>query len=69
MERTTVKKNDILELMRLKGWTQAELGRQLEAHESTVSLWISGQRNPRGPACKLMRQWLAEARKTLVAAK
>lgn len=63
MERITVKKSEIRELMRLKGWSQAELGRQLAAHESTVSLWLSGQRNPRGIACKLMRQWLEEARK------
>jgi transcriptional regulator with XRE-family HTH domain len=53
---------EIRELLELRGWSQAELARQLGLHESSVSLWLTEGRTPRGPACILMRQWLIQAR-------
>lgn len=55
-------RHEILELMRLKGWNQAELSRQLEISEAAVSRWLRDQQNPTGPARKLMRLLLAQAR-------
>ena len=54
---------EIAELLKLKDWSQARLGRELDVHESTVSLWLSGDRHPTGPARKYMREWLDQARK------
>jgi transcriptional regulator with XRE-family HTH domain len=57
-----MKPNDIRELMRLKGWTQRELARQLEVNEGAVSKWLNGGNDPMGPCRVLMRHWLIEAR-------
>jgi DNA-binding transcriptional regulator YiaG len=54
--------NDITDLLKLKGWSQVQLAGMLHVHESSVSLWLHGARNPTGPARILMRQWLDEAR-------
>ena len=59
---TSMSRNDILELLDLKGWSQAQLARELGLHESSISLWLSGERNPMGPAKILMRQWLDQER-------
>ena len=53
----------IQELMRLKGWNQAELARQLDLSEAAVSRWFKGEHLPTGPGRILMRQWLKEARR------
>ena len=60
-KRVSVK--EIEELLKLKGWSQAELGRQLgDLDRSTVNCWLSGARNPGKLAAKQMRAWLLEAR-------
>lgn len=56
-------KKDIQDLLDLKGWSQAELARQLDLSEAAISRWFSGQQHPTGPARILMRQWLTEAKK------
>ncbi len=53
---------DMRELMRLRGWTQARLARELDVTEGAVSMWLSGQRPIMGPASILMRLWLDQAR-------
>lgn len=53
---------EISELLRLKDWSQAELGRQLGVHESAVSFWVHGERTPGGSSRKFMREWLEAAR-------
>lgn len=55
-------KAEIIELLKVKGWTQAELSRQLDISEATISRWIEGTRQPLGPARVLIRIWLNEAR-------
>lgn len=64
MEKKAMKRAEILELLKLRRWSQAELARQLHLSEAAVSRWLSGDsagRTPGGPATMLMRQWLAEA--------
>lgn len=53
---------EVRELMRLKGWSQVALSRALDRDRSTVSVWLTRERDIQGPAAILMRQWLAEAR-------
>ncbi len=54
---------EIKELMRLKGWTQAELARQLdEMDRSTIHYWLIGERRPNRFVAKIMHAMLAEAR-------
>ena len=52
---------EILELLQLRGWSQAELARRLETHPTTVGRWVEGK-EPAGPAKILMRLWLEDAR-------
>jgi transcriptional regulator with XRE-family HTH domain len=59
---TRMTKKDIIELLRLKGWNQAELARRLQLSNAAVSRWFNEERNPTGPARILMRQWLNEAK-------
>lgn len=54
---------EILELMKLKGWSQAELARQLDLSEAAVSRWFKGEHCPTGPGRILMRIWLEEAKR------
>ena len=60
---TRMNAQEMVELMKLNGWTQKELSAAVGVHESTVSLWLDGKRNPIGPARILMRQLLDAARK------
>ena len=53
---------EIAELMRLKGWSQAQLARELDISESSISRWFSGKQNPTGPTRILLREWLARAK-------
>jgi DNA-binding transcriptional regulator YiaG len=53
---------EIRELMRLRGWSQRELARQLQVHEASVSRWLAGDIDVQGPCRVLMRYWLIEAR-------
>lgn len=53
---------EIKELMRFKDWSKTQLAAALDVTDSTVMGWLSGRRNPGGPAKILMRQWLSECR-------
>ncbi len=55
-------KREIEELMRLKDWSRTNLASELDVTESSVHSWCSGRRVPGGPAVKLMRMWLEQAR-------
>jgi transcriptional regulator with XRE-family HTH domain len=57
-----MKRAELVELLKLTGWSQAELGRRLELSNAAVSRWLTGERSPTGPARILMRQWLDSAR-------
>jgi DNA-binding transcriptional regulator YiaG len=57
-----VSTDEILELMRLKGWSRCQLAAQLDLTENTVHGWFAKRRTPGGPASILMRLWLTEAR-------
>lgn len=54
--------DDILELMRLKEWSQTRLAAELDLSHAAVQRWLAESRAPRGPARILMRQWLNLAR-------
>lgn len=58
-----MKAADILELMRLKGWNQADLARSLELSEGAVTRWLKNEHQPMGPTRILLRQWLEAARR------
>lgn len=60
--REPMKLNEILELMELKGWNQAELARRLELNPAAICRWFNGTHKPTGPARILLRLWLTEAR-------
>lgn len=53
---------EILEILKLKGWTQKQLADELGVHEATVFYWVDGGRKPGGPARKLIVQALERAR-------
>lgn len=53
---------EIRELLRLRGWNQAEFARQLDLNEAAISRWLSGKTGPTGPTRILLRQWLEAAR-------
>lgn len=55
-------KREIIELMKVKGWSKAGLAAALDLSENTVHKWLNGDRIPGGPAGILMRMWLDEAR-------
>lgn len=57
-----MKKDDIRELMELRGWSKAKLAAELGLGENIVYRWLNEDRMPGGPASILMRQWLAAAR-------
>ena len=53
---------EINELLRLTGWSQVQLAREMEVSEAAISRWLSSDRAPLGPARVLMREWLEAAR-------
>jgi len=53
---------DLLELLKLRGWSQARLARELHTEPSTVSRWASGKVPMSGATEILLRQWLEAAR-------
>ncbi len=57
-----MKWKEISELLRLKGWTQAQLARELQISPAAVCRWREGDRTPGKPAVILMRQWLTQAK-------
>lgn len=63
-ENQRMTKREILELMRLKGWSKARLAAELDLGENIVHRWLTEKdRAPGGPASVLMRIWLKDARK------
>lgn len=56
-------KCEIEELMRLKNWSPTRLAAELDLTTNAVYRWLNGGRVPGGPACILMRMWLAEVRR------
>lgn len=61
-EKARMSKDEIIELLRLNGWTRTTLAAKLHLSANAVQTWISEGRNPSGPASILMRMWLDEAR-------
>lgn len=55
-------RKEIHELLKLTGWSQAELARQVGVTEGAVSRWFT-DRTPSGSATKSMRQLLEDARR------
>ena len=55
-------KQEIRELMELKGWTQAELAAEIGVSESTAFRWHEGQSTPIPSLQKILRKQLASAR-------
>ena len=53
---------EIRELLELRDWVYRELADEMGVHINTVQRWLDGDRVPTGPASKLMRRLLAEAR-------
>lgn len=62
MKTENITLEEIIELMRLREWSQAELARQLGLTEGAISRWLSGENTPVPPTRMLLRQWLAAAR-------
>ena len=60
-EKRIVDKSEIIELLRLKGWSRPRLADEVGVTENAVQRWIMGQK-PADPAAKLMRFLLREAR-------
>lgn len=54
---------EMRELMQLRGWSQAELARQLHVTEGAITRWLKSERRPNGPARTLITIWLNESRK------
>lgn len=46
------------------GESQIEFAKRLGVHQSTVSVWETGQTTPRGPALKFLKILLAELEAT-----
>jgi DNA-binding transcriptional regulator YiaG len=61
-EKRRMTRKEILELIGLRGWSRTKLAAELDVTENTVHQWISGRRQPSGPACILMRMWLEDSR-------
>lgn len=57
-----IRRRQMKELLRLKGWTKRHLAKQLGLSENAIYRWFI-DREPSGPASVLMRGWLTEARK------
>lgn len=55
-----MRRSEIVRLMKLRGWTQRDLARNLELTSGAVSRWLSGDSVPMGPARVLMRLWLKQ---------
>lgn len=60
--KQSMKTDELRELMRLKGWSKTKLAAEMELTENAVHRWLSGERDPSGPAIVLVRLWLKEAR-------
>lgn len=54
---------EIVELLELRNWNQADLAAELDVGHVTVWRWIEGKNIPPTAAQMLMRQWLDAARR------
>lgn len=61
-EKKRMKPSEIVELMKLKGWSRTRLAAELDLTENAVYRWLDRSRGVSGPASILMRMWLEEAR-------
>jgi len=61
--RTRMNKEEINELLLLKGWTQAILAKKFDVSHVTVYYWCKGDTKPPAHTQKTMKKWLLEARK------
>jgi hypothetical protein len=58
-----MEKEEVAELLDLKGWSTARLADEMKVKEVTVERWLRIDKfRPAGPAEVLMRIWLREAR-------
>jgi transcriptional regulator with XRE-family HTH domain len=62
--KQTFSLEEVSELLAIKGWSRAKLAEELGVSVNWIDRWFMRDRNrePSGPACLLMRQWLADAR-------
>lgn len=58
-----MKPHEIKELMRLKQWKQVQLAEAIGVNKTTVCCWVHGVRIPLDGFAKIMKTWLAEARR------
>lgn len=61
-KENTLSRQEIEELMRLRGWSRTRLAVEMDVTENCVSRWIIGQPTVSGPAAILLRLWLEQAR-------
>lgn len=57
-----MKREEIGELLKLKGWSRTRLAAELDLTENTIQRWFMSPNAVKGPASVLMRQWLEECR-------
>jgi len=61
-ENERMNAEEILELLELTHWSRARLADEMDITENAVIQWLSRARKPSGPASRLLRLWLKEAR-------
>ena len=53
---------EIVELMDLKGWSQAKLASKMQVTDGALTKWLTGVNPLPGPVVVLLREWLDAAR-------
>lgn len=61
-EHTPMKKEEILELLRLRGWNRERLAVEMCVSVAAIHKWIREGECPKSPASVLMGEWLERAR-------
>jgi transcriptional regulator with XRE-family HTH domain len=62
LENNRMTREEIRQLMALKGWTVTQLAARLDLSKDAVARWLGSEHPLKGPASILMRQWLEQAR-------
>jgi transcriptional regulator with XRE-family HTH domain len=57
-------RDEIQELLDLKGWTRTRLASEMRLTENAVQRWFMAGEAPDGPPSILLRIWLSEARQS-----
>lgn len=57
-----MKREEIAELLKLKGWSRTRLAAELDLTENTIQRWFMSENAVKGPASVLMRQWLDQCK-------